>query len=179
MNGPAGVLGRGAPGPWNDVGDGRRERYAYLFIGRGAVLPSMKRANGMGRDEPVSRRRLWVGLAVSLSGLAVFLALASQVSRTGGLTEFDRACAEQLQKRAGDYPALLAFFRELTHLGGVPAMTGLAVLGGLLLLTLRQYALALFWVAAAGGGCALNVSLKTWIGRDRPPALLRDEAVVE
>jgi undecaprenyl-diphosphatase len=69
--------------------------------------------------------------------------------------------------------------RLVTHVGGVPAMTALAILGGIVLFLRGQHALALGWLIAAAGGGLMNYSVKNWIGRPRPGEELRDSAVTE
>jgi membrane-associated phospholipid phosphatase len=111
--------------------------------------------------------------------LAVFVFLALQVVNAGPVTRFDLRCAEDLKDHAETHETMLTAMRIVTHVGGVPVMTGLAILGALVLLARREYALALFWVVAAGGGCLVNLGVKAWIERERPPLELRDDAVTE
>jgi undecaprenyl-diphosphatase len=125
-------------------------------------------------------RRKMIGLGVlSLLGLAVFVALALDVLNDGAVTSFDWRCAETFQQHAAEHPALLTSMRVITHIGGIPVMTGLAVAGTLVLLWRRDYVLALGFALTAGGGALFNQGVKGVIDRPRPPAVMRDAEVTE
>jgi undecaprenyl-diphosphatase len=121
---------------------------------------------------------LTLGLAVSLAALALFAALTVSVPRHGG-TDFDLACARAMKEHAHGHPELLAVMRLLTHLGGVPVIVGLSVLGAALLFWRHHRLLALGWAVAAAGGGLLNVSAKHLIARDRPGEALKGEAIAD
>src|SRR5271165_3354489 len=76
---------------------------------------------------------LTLGLLVSLLALAVFVLIAREVVGERELTAFDRSFAVRMSQHADEHPALLHFFRFVTTLGDVPAMTTLTFVGGLLL----------------------------------------------
>ncbi|MCI0455745.1 MAG: phosphatase PAP2 family protein [Gemmataceae bacterium] len=132
----------------------------------------------LARDDPFGLT-LTLGLCVSLLGLTVFGWLTIQVVHQAPLTDIDREVAQALRQHAEEHPTLRDVFRVLTHAGGVPAMTVLAVGGGLVLLLRKQYVLAAGWVIAAAGGGLVDLALKTSIGRDRPPKEWRDPTIFE
>jgi len=125
------------------------------------------------------RRILFVGIAVSLAGLALFVFFAVQYLNDGPVTRFDWQCMQVFYYHSKGHESLLVFLRLVTHVGGVSTMGGVAILGALVLLMRREYVLAAGWVLAAGGGGLANYTIKEWIGRDRPPKEWRDEAVKE
>lgn len=125
------------------------------------------------------RKVLWIGTSASLVGLAVFVFFAVEVLNAGPVTCFDQQVAERLQKHAEVQPAVLWILRVVTHVGGMPAMVGLAILGAVVSLVRREFLLAALWVIAPGGGALLNQGVKSMIDRPRPPLELRDAAVTE
>lgn len=125
------------------------------------------------------RTILWIGTSASLIGLAVFIFFAVEVLNAGPVTHFDQQVAERLKEHADAHPTVLWTLRVVTHVGGVPAMVGLAVLGVVVSLIRREYLLAALWVIAPAGGALLNQGVKTVIDRQRPPLELRDTAVTE
>src|SRR5262245_26821995 len=111
---------------------------------------------------------LTLGLLISLAGLAAFVLIARAVGEERGLPEFDAEVAAAMQRHADTHPGLLRFFRLVTHLGGIPFLTALAVFGGLLLMVRRRRFLALVWFVAALGGGLLDLELKEGFERKRP-----------
>jgi undecaprenyl-diphosphatase len=120
------------------------------------------------------------GLVISIVALCVF-ALVGWQSRVADspLGRFDLAVAEAMRDDAARHPEWLDFLRAATHFGGIPVMTGLAIVGCLTLLVARQRRLALLWVVAATLGAGVNLTVKVVIGRQRPDEALRDTAVTE
>jgi undecaprenyl-diphosphatase len=121
---------------------------------------------------------LSLGLAVSLAALALFAVLTVTVPRHTG-TDFDLACARAMKEHAQAHPELLAVMRLVTHLGGVPFIVGLSVLGAVVLFWRHHRLLALGWAVAAAGGGLLNISAKHLIGRDRPAEALQGEVIAD
>jgi undecaprenyl-diphosphatase len=119
------------------------------------------------------------GLGLAGLGLAFFTWVATQVNRDGPVPQFDRRVAAEMKEHADEHPFLLAFFRGVTHAGGVLAMVVLGVGGAFFLLLRREYVLMAGWIVAAGGGGLVNLGLKTFVDRPRPGAELRDDAVTE
>ncbi|HYV35148.1 MAG TPA: phosphatase PAP2 family protein [Gemmataceae bacterium] len=125
-------------------------------------------------------RANWVAWAIGAGGLAVFAALAWQVTLSdSAVWRFDEEMAHSAKGHAENHPEVLDFARSATDAGGVPAMTSFAVFGALLLLICGHPRLAGIWVLTAAMGCVLNVSGKAFVDRARPGEHLRDEAVTE
>ena len=125
-------------------------------------------------------RSHWRSLAVGLVALAIFAALAWQVSRDDSpVCRVDHAVASFMQQHAAEHPAVLQTARHLTDAGGVPVMTALALVGSLLLWLCGHQRLAAAWLLAAALGCLLNNASKAVVDRHRPGEALRDEAVHE
>ncbi len=122
---------------------------------------------------------LTVGLLVCLVALSIFIVIAREVVGERELTAFDRNLAVHIAAHADEHPILLQFFRFITNLGDVPAITTLTFAGGLLLAVQRRRLLTFVWFAAAIGGGLLNLELKEGFGRQRPPVALRDVAITE
>jgi undecaprenyl-diphosphatase len=122
---------------------------------------------------------LTLGLIISLVALAIFIIIARQVVGERQLTAFDRNLANHIAAHADEHPAVLHFFRFITTLGDVPAITTLTFVGGLLLAVQRRRTLTFVWFAAAMGGGVLNLTLKEGFERPRPPMALRDVAASE
>src|SRR5262249_13614926 len=111
--------------------------------------------------------------------LAIFAFIGREVVGELELTAFDRRFAARMAAHADEHPVLLHFFRFVTNLGGIPAITTLTLVGGLLLAVQRRRTLTIVWFAAAAGSGIINVGLKAAFERDRPPRAERDVAVTE
>jgi undecaprenyl-diphosphatase len=122
---------------------------------------------------------LTLGMIISLFALAIFVLIAREVVGERDLTSFDRKVAQRLIDHSSAHPALLDFFRFVTHFGDVPAITTLTVVGGLLLAVQRHRLLTLVWFAAAMGGGLLILTLKEGFERQRPPLEWRDPMATE
>src|SRR5947209_6884392 len=94
---------------------------------------------------PVPRpgRRLALTLLLCASCAVLFLLLTSRVADGSELHEFDLYAAASFQSHADANPALLDFFRVLTHAGDGTTLTLLALAGVMVSLALRRYRLAL------------------------------------
>jgi len=127
-------------------------------------------------------------------GRAELGALAALLIATVGLLAFFELADEMSEADGHGTDALvLAFFRpnvvaphdalgprwfeyavsEITTLGGVTNLTIIVVIALLFLLLQRRIASALLVFFAVGGGVLLSESIKTLIGRDRPPLIYR------
>jgi undecaprenyl-diphosphatase len=122
---------------------------------------------------------LTLGMVISLFALAIFVLIAREVVGERELTNFDRTVALHMIDHARDHPAVLGFFRFITHFGDVPAITTLTVVGGLLLAVQRHRLLTIVWFAAAMGGGLLNLTLKETFERQRPPVEWHDPVATE
>src|SRR5438552_2363389 len=120
-------------------------------------------------------RTNWVGWAIAPLAIIVFVALAWQVRTPDSLVwQFDKQIAHEAQQHAQEHPQVLDFAVNVTDAGGVPVMTALVIVGGLLLWLCGQSKLASFWLLSAALGCVINVSAKNMIDRFRPDETLRD-----
>ncbi len=126
---------------------------------------------------------LTLGVAVSLLALQLFLVDLSAVKRNGALVDFDKELAVAMKEHADGHHGLLVASRLVTHVGGVPVIVALSLVGAAALWLRGHRLLAAGWVIAAAGGGALNVSTKLLVARDRPGETLgetiRDTAVTE
>ena len=118
---------------------------------------------------------LTVGLILSLCLLGCFVAIARSVEGRRHLTLFDETLGLRLQTLREASPITRAVLIGITQLGSVPAMAGLALFVALLLLVGRRRLLAIVWLVAPAGGALLDMALKRFFERDRPP--FRDPAI--
>lgn len=136
----------------------------FLLLPLGAAAVAVVMARIGARASPGLRAAGWGG-AVALAG-ALFLGLAHAVTRPGVVVEFDSALAGALSMSMGD--SLLWLLSWFTTLGDRNVLTVLAILMTLALLARRHWGLALFCVAATGGGGLINRFLKHGFERARP-----------
>jgi undecaprenyl-diphosphatase len=122
------------------------------------------------------RRPSWLLLLCTVC-VALFVLLASLAANDGALQQFDLSLADSFRDHAAGNPALLDFFRVLTHAGDGNTLTLLALVGVVGSLALRRYRLALIWLVATAGAGLLSEGLKEAIDRPRPPLGLRDSSV--
>ncbi|MCK9381652.1 MAG: phosphatase PAP2 family protein [Sulfuritalea sp.] len=120
-------------------------------------------------------QRVAAGIAVVLTGVAVFAALAAQLAAGQEPGPADQAFADAL--RAGLPQAALLAFSALTYLGDKTTLGGLCIAVALALIARRRHWLALGWVVAVVGNSVLNRTLKQIFGRVRP--LNQDGLVLE
>lgn len=130
------------------------------------------------------RGRYWLYLMafglIALTGLAMGYAIG--VGRQPG--PLDRACVEWVQRHRSAWPAVTAIATVITRLGNpeIAAPTVAAIIAVLTLRHVRGHARlprheALVWLIVVGGERVLNLGLKAWFGRERPP--VADQLVVE
>jgi membrane-associated phospholipid phosphatase len=120
---------------------------------------------------------LTVGLLLSLCLLSIFAAIAHSMPRSQHLLSLDQTLGLQLHEHRQASPVIRALFIGITELGSVPAMAGLAILVALLLLMRRRWLLALVWLLAPPAGGLLDLGLKSFFERERPP--FRDPFIEE
>jgi undecaprenyl-diphosphatase len=126
-------------------------------------------------------------------GRAELGALAALLIATVGLLGFFELADEMMENEGHGMDALvLAYLRpsanphdaigprwfehavaELTTLGGVTNLTVIVLIALLFLLLQRRFASALLVTLAVGGGVAMSETIKTLLGRDRPPLIYR------
>lgn len=109
----------------------------------------------------------FLALLAVLLACAVFATIASGFERGSGLVAFDVRLARTLDQALP--PAFAAVFAVLTHAGDTLTITLLAIVVAVLLWLRGERALALPWVLAIGGNALLNVGLKAFFARARPP----------
>jgi len=116
--------------------------------------------------------------AVSL-GAAVFFAIWSWFVHAGTLQPFDDLCAQHWHDWSEAHHGPLGFMIFLTDLGGVAAMTLLAIMGSIWQTAIKHRTLAFAWLGIVIGGALLNQGAKEMFARPRPPENLRAGVVHE
>jgi membrane-associated phospholipid phosphatase len=133
-------------------------------------------ARRLSREEYLGLR-LTIGLLLSVCLLVCFGLIARSVEGGRGLTRLDQRIGLSLAEHRERAPLLRDFFLAVTQLGSVPAMVTLAVGVALALVMQRRRLLALVWLIAPAGGALLDVILKHFFERGRPP--FHDPAINE
>lgn len=109
----------------------------------------------------------WIAFAAALLACAVFAAIAPGLAHGNGLVAFDVHLARTLEQAL---PATFAaVFAVLTHAGDTLTITLLTIALAVLLWARGARALVLPWVFAISGNALLNVGLKAFFARARPP----------
>lgn len=132
-------------------------------------------------DPPIHtlRPRTYFALALLLAAFAGFWSWPALTSGSA-LGEFDRGCALYWRSHGMDAEHhWLGTMRFLTDLGGVAAMTILAIMGALWQTSLRRRLVGFAWLGIVAGGGLLNAAAKNAADRDRPDKDWRDAAVLE
>ena len=93
--------------------------------------------------------------------------------------EFDLAVAEHWSGWSGAHPAMLDWMIYFTDLGGIAAMTLLAIMGLIWQTALGNRKLALAWLGITILGALINQGVKEYFGRPRPPEAMRETVVHE
>src|SRR3989442_7173312 len=109
---------------------------------------------------------LTIGLAISLPGLWVFAAITEDVMHHDPLTRFDMTVLDWLHTRATSTG--YAVSGAISLLGDPVTLTILALAVGLLLTARREWILLAGWLAALGGGRALDAVVQLVIRRPPP-----------
>ena len=117
-----------------------------------------------------------INLFILVAAVGVFVAIADRVA-DGDHLELEETIMASLRTgepvRAAGPTWLPHIARDVTAMGSMTVLTTLTLLViGFLALTLR-YGAALFLACAAGGGQALNSSLKAYYRRERPDPAFR------
>lgn len=122
---------------------------------------------------------LTIGLFLSLVLLAVFVLIARNVTGHERLIQFDDEVGREVSAYRAEAPIVRHCFLTITWLGSVEVMAALALLGSLVLLLRHHWIQAFIWIIGAAGGGLLDMALKQFFERERPPAPLRDVAISE
>lgn len=122
----------------------------------------------------LSRRRylglhLTVGLLLSLALVFAFSRIARDVSGGGALTRFDNTFGLALAENRRALPALRVLAMAVTLLGAFEFMVVFVPLEGIFLWLRRRRLLAAVWLVAGAGAGLLNLALKRFYDRPRPP----------
>lgn len=112
-------------------------------------------------------RHLTICFLVACGGVWLLSALIDAVLDNATMVRLDRATDAAIHARVT--PAGLQFFNIMTMIGSPPAMTALAIVGGVVLLLRRRPRTLVAWGAAFAGGFAIENILKHVIHRTRPP----------
>ena len=124
-------------------------------------------------------RSSWILLGVSLFLTIFFVLWTMLVANEPLLHSIDMEIAITFKGLAEGHHVRRAIMIGLTHTGGVPAMTVLALVGADWQWRRGDTLLAVGWIAIAASGGLTNYTLKKAINRDRPPIEWRDTAVTE
>ncbi len=76
--------------------------------------------------------------------------------------------AEFWQHWSEDHPGMTGFIVFLTDLGGIAAMTLLAIMGAIWQTAIKHKTLAVAWLVIVVGGALVNQGVKEFYGRHRP-----------
>ena len=126
---------------------------------------------------PIPPPRFFLGVSL---GAAFFFALWSWLVLDGqALPKFDLTCAQFWRDWSDAHLGLWNHMVYLTDLGGVAAMTLLAVMGSIWQTAIKHRTLARAWLVIVIGGGLVNMGCKDVFDRDRPADSLRDRAVLE
>jgi membrane-associated phospholipid phosphatase len=124
-------------------------------------------------------RSSWLALVVSLILTLMFIAWSMQALSDGPIPTFDREVAITFRDASSEHHLRREIMVVFTHLGGVPAMTLLAIGGALWQWRRGDKLLAAVWLLLPLSGGLLDLGLKIGLDRARPLAEWRDRAVHE
>src|SRR5262249_226387 len=99
----------------------------------------------------------------------LFIAIAHSVEGNQGLVQFDETVHVRMRDWRQASPQFRDCFVVISRVGWVGTMTGVAVVGALVLLLLRRRLLAFVWLFGQAGGALLDTVLKLGFERHRPP----------
>jgi membrane-associated phospholipid phosphatase len=119
--------------------------------------------------------------AMSLGMLLFFATWTWFTFRTDAIEPFDQWCAQLLARwtSGASHSTLTSAMIYLTDIGGVPALTLMAIMGAIWQTAINHRRVAIAWVLIFIGGALINSSAKQTFNRDRPPEDLRHRAVLE
>lgn len=109
---------------------------------------------------------LTLSLIVVAGALWAFAALIDAVLDNATMVRWDLAVAAQIHRR--ESPLGLRFFTAITQAGSPVSMTIVSVVACIILLARRRPTLFVTWIAAVGGGSALERLTKSLVHRTRP-----------
>lgn len=117
-----------------------------------------------------SRQALIIGLGgaliVAAAGALLAAAWLDVAFTKATIVHWDVATARRIHDLVT--PRGTRFFETVSRLGSPTTMTWLTILASLFLLVTRRFQLAIVWLAAFGGGAALETLLKDAVQRTRP-----------
>jgi membrane-associated phospholipid phosphatase len=118
-------------------------------------------------------------LAASFLLASLFIVWAFLALGDTSLTEFDQTFAIRMKGASSGHELRRDAMIFVTHMGGIPAMAFLALVGVLWQWRRGDPKLAIAWALIVAGGGLLNLGLKVALDRPRPGDDLRDQAVRE
>jgi undecaprenyl-diphosphatase len=119
---------------------------------------------------PGEYRGLWIGLVLSLLFFVAFAAIGYFATRgPNRLTDLDTDLGLRLEQQRLAVPGVKRLVAAVTQAGSVVAMGLIGAVLALILWRRHERLLALALLAATAGGGALNLFLKKFFARDRPP----------
>src|SRR2546425_3545632 len=101
--------------------------------------------------------RFFFGVSI---GAAVFFAIWTWFVHGEALPAFDLACARYWHEWGDAHPEVWDYMRFLTDLGGIAAMTLLAIMGSIWQTAIKHKTLAVAWLAIILGGAIVNQGVK-------------------
>lgn len=118
-------------------------------------------------------------LIASFALVLLFAAVAWRVVGGERLPDFDRIFAHNVKEISTQHQFRREAMVFFTIMGGIPAMTVLAIFGGIWQWQRNERVLAFAWVAIVLSGGLVNLGLKVCFDRERPPQEWRDRFVHE
>lgn len=109
---------------------------------------------------------LMLGFAAILAAAFAFAMLPGWIVVDGWLAMADQALTDAIRRTVT--APVLQVFAAVTVLANTPVLWAIAIVGTVILLWRRDYALACIWIAAIGGNSILTRVLKSVFARDRP-----------
>lgn len=147
--------------------------YCFILVLLVAGIPVIHRLRRPGGStgavtgiRPSLQTRVVQGASAFIVGAGIFASLASQISPKGLLARIDLVFTDAVRDSV-PLP-VVQVFTGITHLGDTTTLTALCLAIGVLLVAVRQRALAFGWVIAIAGNGLLNQTLKHAFGRLRP-----------
>jgi undecaprenyl-diphosphatase len=120
---------------------------------------------------------LTLGVFIVAVGVVLFVTIGYLIAGNPALLDLDTTVGQSLAEHRRSSPGWREFFLVVTHVGGVPAMFGVAIVTAAVVWLCRQPRLAIFCLLIPTAGGLMNLGTKSFYERERPS--WKDEAVPE